>query len=116
MPNGDLPIFVKWAGGKSQLIDQFKLLFPHKFNSYFEPFVGGGAVFFYVRKYLRPKAVVLSDTNEELVNCYNVVKTSQNVLLKALEHHKETRGVELSWVVIRLRLLWGPLRHLPFLL
>jgi hypothetical protein len=40
--------FVKWAGGKSQLLDQFEALFPQEFNSYFEPMVGGGAVFFHL--------------------------------------------------------------------
>ena len=48
----NIPRFVKWAGGKQQLIEQFKPLFPKKLNRYFEPFVGGGAVAFYVKQRL----------------------------------------------------------------
>ena len=69
--------FVKWVGGKRQLLKQFKLmdLYPPKgFDStkarYFEPFVGGGAVFFD----LLPQKAVLSDMNKELVITYNVIK------------------------------------------
>ncbi len=92
MNDGVLPIFVKWAGGKSQLIQQFKPLLPPKFNTYFEPFVGGGAVFFYVQQNLRPKAVFLSDTNKELINCYSIVKSQPNDLLKSLEEHKRVHS------------------------
>jgi len=42
----ELRPFVKWAGGKSQLLKQFEELYPQKFSTYFEPFLGGGAVFF----------------------------------------------------------------------
>ena len=62
--------FVKWVGGKRQLIEQFQELLPKKFNNYFEPFVGGGAVFFNVQK----KKSYLSDMNEELINTYQVIK------------------------------------------
>ena len=43
-----IPKFVKWAGGKGQLLKEFKNLFPKKMNHYLEPFVGGGAVFFHI--------------------------------------------------------------------
>ena len=55
--------FVKWAGGKSQLIEQFLPLFPKKFNNYFEPFVGSGAVAFHIIQNYKPKKVILSDVN-----------------------------------------------------
>jgi len=83
--------FVKWVGGKRQLLKQFKLmdLFPPKgFVSakakYFEPFVGGGAVFFD----LLPQNAVLSDMNEELVITYNVIKNNVEGLIKSLKKHK----------------------------
>lgn len=89
MPKTDVPRFVKWAGGKQQLIEQFKPLFPKKFNSYFEPFVGGGAVAFYVIQEYRPKKVVLSDINEELILAFNVIKTNVKRLIKKLKEHKK---------------------------
>lgn len=83
--------FVKWVGGKRQLLEQFKILNlypPEKFNpienTYFEPFVGGGAVFFD----LLPKNAVLSDLNKELVVTYNVIKNDVEVLIKSLKKHK----------------------------
>jgi DNA adenine methylase len=83
--------FVKWVGGKRQLLVQFKLrnLYPpEKFNlingRYFEPFVGGGAVFFD----LLPEKAFLSDLNSELVITYNVIKNNINELVKSLKKHK----------------------------
>jgi len=51
----DLPVFVKWAGGKTKLIPQFKKYFPNKINTYYEPFVGSGAVFFHIVQAHKPK-------------------------------------------------------------
>jgi DNA adenine methylase len=86
--------FVKWVGGKRQLLEQFKsnnLYPPAKFNpktgSYFEPFVGGGAVFFD----LLPKKAYLSDLNKELVITYNVIKNDVESLIKSLKKHKNTK-------------------------
>lgn len=83
--------FVKWVGGKRQLLTQFRLrnLFPPELfdptkNTYFEPFVGGGAVFFD----LLPKNAVLSDMNNELVTTYNVIKNDVESLIKSLKKHK----------------------------
>lgn len=61
--------FVKWAGGKRQIIDKLKKYMPKKFNTYYEPFVGGGAVLFE----LAPKKAVINDWNEELMNVYRVM-------------------------------------------
>lgn len=86
--------FVKWVGGKRQLLTQFRLrnLFPPELfdpikNTYFEPFVGGGAVFFD----LLPKNAVLSDMNNELVTTYNVIKNNVEELIKSLKKHKITK-------------------------
>jgi len=84
----EIPRFVKWAGGKLQLIDQFKAFFPDKFNTYFEPFVGSGAVAFYILQKYQPKQVVLSDINEELINAFNVIKTNVEELINKLMEHK----------------------------
>ncbi|OAT87150.1 DNA adenine methylase [Desulfotomaculum copahuensis] len=77
---------VKWAGGKGQLIWQFIPLFPDQFKCLIEPFVGGGAVFFY----LRPAQAILLDCNEELINFYQVVRDKLDFLLADLRRHKNT--------------------------
>jgi len=81
--------FIKWAGGKSQLLPEMSKLFPPKtqINRYFEPFLGGGAVFFYLQ---HPKSF-LSDTNKNLVELYDVVKNNVEDLIKALKKHKNER-------------------------
>lgn len=85
----EIPTFVKWAGGKKQLIEQFKRFFPDKIERYFEPFVGGGAVAFYIIKTFKPKEIYLSDINDELVNCLNVIKNNVEELIKLLKKMKE---------------------------
>ena len=84
-----VPTLVKWAGGKKQLLEQFKPLFPKKITTYLEPFVGGGAVAFYIIKKYKPRKVILSDVNEELINAYNIVKTDVESLIMELKQHKE---------------------------
>jgi len=83
--------FVKWVGGKRQLLEQFRrmnLYPPKNFNPensrYFEPFVGGGAVFFD----LLPEEGFLSDLNKELVTTYNVIKNDLEILIASLKKHK----------------------------
>ena len=61
--------FVKWAGGKRQIIDKLLQYVPDEFNTYYEPFVGGGALLFE----LSPKKAVINDSNKELMNVYNVL-------------------------------------------
>ena len=61
--------FVKWAGGKRQIIEQLKKYIPEEFDTYYEPFVGGGALLFE----LSPKKVVINDFNKELINVYEVL-------------------------------------------
>ena len=61
--------FVKWAGGKRQIIDKLLKYAPDEFNTYYEPFVGGGALLFE----LSPKKAVINDFNKELINVYNVL-------------------------------------------
>ena len=61
--------FVKWAGGKRQIIDKLLKYIPDEFNTYYEPFVGGGALLFE----LSPKKAVINDSNKELINVYNVL-------------------------------------------
>lgn len=94
-----LPLFLKWAGGKLQLIEQFKDLFPHKFRNYYEPFIGSGAVFFYVKSKLKPNKVILSDTNEELINCFGVVRDKPSELVELLLNHRKKHSKEYYYTV-----------------
>ena len=79
--------FLKWAGGKRQLISQMKKYFPRNCNRYIEPFIGGGAVFFY----MKPKFSIIIDINEELINCYKVIKTNVKELIELLGNHKNEK-------------------------
>jgi DNA adenine methylase len=81
--------FVKWAGGKTQLLDRLDKLIPLKFNRYFEPFLGGGAFFYYLtsNKNLRFIAY-LSDINQELINVYQVIKSNVDELIDILKAYK----------------------------
>ena len=92
--NIDIPKFVKWAGGKGQLLEQFKPLFPKKIERYLEPFVGSGAVFFYIMQKYKPKEVILSDTNEELMITYKVIQEDVERLIVELKQHSEYHKVE----------------------
>lgn len=80
--------FVKWVGGKRQLLKQFQNFYPKDFNpitnTYFEPFVGGGAVFFN----LHPYKATLSDINEELIATYQTIKEAPEKLIKELKKYK----------------------------
>ena len=90
----DVPTLVKWAGGKKQLLEQFKRFFPKKINRYHEPFVGGGSVAFYLIKSHNPKAVFLTDANEDLINCYTVIKNDVDALINLLKEYKKLHSKE----------------------
>jgi len=77
--------FLKWAGGKTQLLPQYIPYFPKHFETYHEPFLGGGAVFFH----LQPPQAVLSDINPELINVYRCVKDKVEQLISRLAEHQQ---------------------------
>ncbi|MEH2284904.1 MAG: DNA adenine methylase [Nostoc sp.] len=76
--------FLKWAGGKNRLIQQYIPYFPKSYKNYYEPFLGGGAVFFY----LQPSAATLTDINAELINTYCCVRDHVEDLISLLKEHK----------------------------
>jgi len=93
--------FIKWVGGKRGLLGQILPLFPQEFNNYYEPFVGGGAVFFelFSKGMLKNKKVVLSDINSELVNTYNVIKNYPLELISYLEDYKKQHCKEFYYKI-----------------
>ena len=82
--------FLKWAGGKGQLINTFDEMFPNelkegKIKTYIEPFVGGGAVLFHVLQNYDIEKAYINDINKELINCYRCIKADVNEVIKQLE-------------------------------
>jgi DNA adenine methylase len=75
--------FLKWVGGKSQLLQRLKAAAPSCYRTYHEPFLGGGALFFA----LRPKRAILSDINPELICAYKAVRDNLSGLIESLEKH-----------------------------
>jgi len=76
--------FLKWAGGKRQLLPEIKKYVPKHYKTYYEPFLGGGAVLFE----LQPKNAVVNDSNSELINCYKVIIDALDDLFVDLKTHK----------------------------
>ena len=74
---------VKWVGGKRQLMFELQKNMPENYNRYFEPFIGGGALFFE----LQPDNAYISDMNEELINLYQVVRDNVDELITDLQKH-----------------------------
>ena len=84
--------FVKWAGGKRQIMEELKKCVPNEFNAYYEPFVGGGALFFE----LAPKKAFLNDYNKELINVFECIKEDDKFekMIKELNHHETLHSEE----------------------
>ena len=78
MSNSSVAPFVKWAGGKRQLITQIRERMPEKYNDYYEPFVGGGAVIFD----LLPVNALINDINKALINTYRTICNEPDAFLK----------------------------------
>lgn len=97
---------VKWVGGKSQLLDTIKKKLPKKFNKYYEPFLGGGAVLLD----LQPKEAVVNDINPELINMYCQVRDNvEQVIdfLTLLDTHPEKEGVDPKDFYYRIRTVFN---------
>ena len=80
MGNSNVAPFVKWAGGKRQLLPQIKERMPKKYNYYYEPFVGGGAVTFE----LLPANALINDINKALINAYRQICNGPKAFLEAV--------------------------------
>ena len=71
---------IKWAGGKRQLLSEIEKRLPKTYNTYYEPFFGGGAVYFY----LNPNNAIINDSNPQLINMYNQIKYNSSELMRLL--------------------------------
>ena len=80
MKNSNVAPFVKWAGGKRQLLTQIRERMPKKYNHYYEPFVGGGAVVFD----LLPEKATINDINRELINTYKQIAYEPDAFIEAV--------------------------------
>ena len=88
--------FIKWAGGKRALLPELLRLMPESFNNYFEPFIGGGALFFELTRLglLNGKKAYLFDANDELINTYQTVKKHPKKLLGQLKEFQAKHSEE----------------------
>lgn len=103
--NLDVHPFVKWAGGKTQLLEVIESHLPETFNRYFEPFVGGGALLFK----LQPKAFSINDSNEELIFVYKCLENNElfELLKQELLKHEENHSEEYYYQVREMDKLEG---------
>ncbi len=103
--NIDVHPFVKWAGGKTQLLEVIESHLPEKFNRYFEPFVGGGALLFK----LQPKAFSINDSNEELICVYKCLENKElfELLKQELLKHEKNHSEEYYYQVREMDRLEG---------
>ena len=87
--------FVKWVGGKGQLIEQLEVLLPADFDNwnnvtYIEPFVGGGAMLFYMlEKHRNITQAVINDVNPKLITCYETIRDFPKLLIESLAQIQE---------------------------
>ncbi|MDE7094439.1 MAG: DNA adenine methylase [Oscillospiraceae bacterium] len=90
MENLKIKPFLKWAGGKSQLLTNIRLKYPKQITSYCEPFVGGGAVLFDILSLKQPEFILINDINYELINTYRQVQKNIKNLIRELAEIQET--------------------------
>ncbi len=82
--------FIKWVGGKTQLLDEIRKFYPKQIKKYCEPFVGGGAVLFDILSTKAPAEILINDINGELINTYRQIKDNCAGLIEVLSELQET--------------------------
>lgn len=87
--------FLKWAGGKRWLVRDHPEIFPKEFNTYIEPFLGSGSVFFH----LKPKSALLSDTNRELITTYRALRNRNRKVEALLKEYHEQHSEEFYYLM-----------------
>lgn len=90
LQNNNLKPFLKWAGGKRQLLQEILPKFPAEYDCYYEPFVGAGAVLFGAK----PQKAVINDFNKDLITTYQAIRDEPELLLRLLKKHQELNSPE----------------------
>src|SRR3990167_3603260 len=94
-----VPTFLKWAGGKRRLIEQIQLSLPLTVDKYFEPFLGGGSMFFYIKQKYNPKFSMISDINKDLIDTFIAVRDSPEELIHHLKYFKKNNSKEFFYKI-----------------
>jgi len=94
-----LPTFIKWAGGKRRLIEQLDKHLPKKIDRYFEPFLGGGSMFFYIKQKYNPKFCMISDINKDLIETFKAVRDNPKELIKHIRYFKKRNSEEFYYQI-----------------
>jgi DNA adenine methylase len=84
--------FLKWAGGKKRILNELDSSITYDIKRYFEPFLGGGSVFFYIKQKYNPKYCQISDINEDLINTYIAVRDHPTELIRHLSYLKRNNN------------------------
>ena len=95
--DGKLTPFVKWAGGKTQLLDPLRARVPASFGRYYEPFIGGGALLLA----LRPERAVINDVNAQLLNVYRQLRADAEGVIDAVARYDAQPGSRETYLAIR---------------
>jgi len=118
LENVTLPVpkpFAKWAGGKSQLLEQYEPLFPETFHAYHEPFLGGGAAFLHLA-HSRPRdafgPAILSDANADLVSAWQAIRDQPSELIAHLREHAAAYAKAPKQYYARVRAQHAPTTYL----
>lgn len=101
--------FVKWVGGKRSIINELLQRIPKQINNYYEPFVGGGALFFKI--YNMVNHSYLSDLNADLVVSYNIIKDEPQKLIGLLNKHRENHNEEYYYKIRAMQALQEPIEN-----
>jgi len=91
--------FIKWAGGKRQLLNQLIANLPEDFNNYQEFFLGGGALYFKLWSMDRIKKAFINDSNKELINCYLIIKSRLSELIEELKDSKYKNETHIFYAI-----------------
>jgi len=94
-----LPIFLKWAGGKRRILKNLEPLFPERVERYFEPFLGAGSIFFFIKQKYRPRFSLISDANADLIQTYKTVRDAPDRLINFLKYFKKNNSEEFYYKV-----------------
>ena len=101
--------FIKWVGGKRSIVNELLQRIPNQINNYYEPFVGGGALFFEI--YNMVNHSYLSDMNVDLVVSYNIIKNEPQKLIELLNKHTENHNEEYYYNIRKLQDLQDPIEN-----